>query len=83
MAIKITIFSSYQFQQNNNFGQEIPYILYIYSTDYSAVRLPSHSVFQAIPKLYIFYSTVFKRGNSPKSVNVFKKTKQQQQQQQQ
>ena len=38
------------------------------------MRLPSHSVSQAIPKLYFFfYSTVFKRGNSPKSVNVFKK----------
>ena len=38
------------------------------------MRLPSHSVSQAIPKLYyFFYSTVFKRGNSPKSVNVFLK----------
>ena len=38
------------------------------------MRLPSHSVSQAIPKLYFFfYSTVFKRGNSPKSVNVLKK----------
>ena len=64
MAVKITIFlllpRKTQFQQNNNFRQEIPSILYIYiyiyiySTGYPAMRLPSHSVSQAIPKLYFF-----------------------------
>ena len=60
MAIKITIFSSYRFQQNNNFRQEFPYILYIYSTDYSAMRLSSHSLSQAIPKLYFFIAWYLK-----------------------
>ena len=68
MAVKITIFlllpRKTQFQQNNNFRQEIPSILYIYiySTGYPAMRLPSHSVSQAIPKLYFFFIARYLKG---------------------
>ena len=65
MAVKITIFSSYHGKPSfseittSDKRSRIYFIyiyiyIYIYSTGYPAMRLPSHSVSQAIPKLYFF-----------------------------
>ena len=85
MAVKITIFlllpRKTQFQQNNNFRQEIPSILYIYiyiySTGYPAMRLPSHSVSQAIPKLYFFFKARYLKEEIVQNLLTYLKKKRQ------
>ena len=67
MAVKITIFSSYHGKPSfskitTSDNRSHIYYIYIYSKGYSAMRLPSHSVSQAIPKLYFFFIARYLKG---------------------
>ena len=67
MAVKITIFSSYHGKPSfseitTSDKRSRIYFIYIYNTGYPAMRLPSHSVSQAIPKLYFFFIARYLKG---------------------
>ena len=79
MAVKITIFSSYHGKPSfskitTSDNRSHIYYIYIYIAQVTQQCVCLRILFpRRFPSFIFFYSTVFKRGNSPKSVNVFKK----------